>query len=262
MKTPEETEIKVCELSFRWVDGYYSGILSGFATWRGRLCYFVVCDDPAHDRKFTLHRLSDEEAANAIRDYEEWKIVHGDHNDLLPDGSRAGGTSRTTIAEAVAAGDAIAAVKAAGTWQPPRFLFTRIRSPVGSPPRLFDQTPPAPACTQSPSNFPRIVEYLCLLPVSGCMKRLALILTVLSALLIAPTGAFAKDKHKKHKGESESEKQARMEADRRANGYYDRPRYNYSYGYDRNCDHDRRGGYYGYRYDDRRSSYFRPYGYR
>lgn len=92
------------------------------------------------------------------------------------------------------------------------------------------------------------------------MKRLALILTVLSALLLAPTGAFAKDKHKKHKkGENEQEKQARMEADRRANGYYDPPRYNY--GYDRSRDYDRRGSY-GNRYDDRRGSYFRPYGYR
>ncbi|WP_042725337.1 hypothetical protein [Chthoniobacter flavus] len=115
MKTIEGTEIKSSELIFRWIDGYYDGILSGFAIWRGRLCYFEICDDTVHDRKFTVHSLSDEEATRAIREYEEFKALHGDHIDLLPDGSYAGGTCHTTMEKAAADGDAMAA----GTWQPP-----------------------------------------------------------------------------------------------------------------------------------------------
>jgi hypothetical protein len=72
------------------------------------------------------------------------------------------------------------------------------------------------------------------------MKKLIVILSVFSAFLLAPTGAFAKDKHKKHKHCDDDkqaslyEKQARLEADRRANGYYS-PRYNARYrGYSRN----------------------------
>jgi hypothetical protein len=70
------------------------------------------------------------------------------------------------------------------------------------------------------------------------MKKLIVILSVVSAFLLAPTGAFAKDKHKKHKHcdddrQSLQEKLARQEADRRANGYYS-PRYYAPYrGYSR-----------------------------
>ena len=88
------------------------------------------------------------------------------------------------------------------------------------------------------------------------MKKLTLLLTLAAALLVAPTGAFAKDKCDKR--DSESQKQARLEADRRANGYYT-PRY---YSRDRDCDHghDSRD-YRDYRgnYDNRYSSSYRPY---
>lgn len=121
MTNPEDTEINPSDLSFRWIDGYWDGIMSGFAIWRGHLCYFEMCDEIDNRRTFTLHSLSDEEAKKAIRDYENFKALHGDHNDLLPDGSLAGGIcrSRTTIEDAAAAGDTIAAAMEAGTWEPP-----------------------------------------------------------------------------------------------------------------------------------------------
>jgi hypothetical protein len=109
-----------------------------------------------------------------------------------------------------------------------------------------------------------MVEYSRIFLVSSCMKKFALVLTLFSALLFSPPGAFAKDKHKhkdKHKkceGESERDKQARLEADRRANGYYDPPR---NYGYGDNCNRDRRG-YYGYPDDGRRGFYPRFFGFR
>jgi len=84
------------------------------------------------------------------------------------------------------------------------------------------------------------------------MKKLTLLLALAAALLVAPTGAFAKDKCDKR--ESESRKQARLEADRRANGYYT-PRY---YSRDRDCDHGRDSRYYR-GYDSRYSSSYRPY---
>lgn len=113
--------MKLKDLTFRWVDGYYDGILSGFAIWRGRLCYFEIGDDTTNDRKFTLHSLSDNEAEDAIRLYEAFKALHGDHNDLLPDGSYTRGTcrTRTTLEELAAIGDAIAAEMEAGVWKPP-----------------------------------------------------------------------------------------------------------------------------------------------
>ncbi len=87
------------------------------------------------------------------------------------------------------------------------------------------------------------------------MKNLALLLTLTAALLIAPTASFAKDKCDKR--ESESQKQARLEAERRANGYYT-PRY---YSRDRDCENER--DYrpsYGYRggYDGRYTQSYRP----
>ena len=58
---------------------------------------------------------------------------------------------------------------------------------------------------------------------------------ILAAVLFAPTGAFASDHHKhhhKHKHHDDNgdyqdyrDKQAQIEADRRANGYYDTSRY-------------------------------------
>ncbi|MDR3402208.1 MAG: hypothetical protein P4L99_06890 [Chthoniobacter sp.] len=74
------------------------------------------------------------------------------------------------------------------------------------------------------------------------MKRLSLILTILGAILFTPAGAFASDKDKhyhKHKHHDNNgnngnnrdyqDQQAQIEADRRANGYYDAPRYTPSY---------------------------------
>lgn len=113
------TEVRPQDLIFRWVDGYYDGVLSGFATFQEKLCYFEIFDDTTEDRKFTLHSLSAEEARAATRNYAASRELHGDHNDLLSDGSHAGGTCRTTLEAAVAAGDAIAAAMAAGDWQPP-----------------------------------------------------------------------------------------------------------------------------------------------
>ena len=113
------TEIPTSDLKFRWIDGYYDGVLSGFASWQGKLCYFQVCDDTGNSWKYTLHRLSDKEAHTAAQEHEAFRQRHGDHNDLLSDGSRAGGTCRTPLKEAAAAGDAITAAIKAGTWQPP-----------------------------------------------------------------------------------------------------------------------------------------------
>lgn len=48
------------------------------------------------------------------------------------------------------------------------------------------------------------------------MNTKTLTLSLLSAVTLLPVGAFAKDKHK----ESYAEHQAQLEADRRANGYY------------------------------------------
>jgi hypothetical protein len=73
------------------------------------------------------------------------------------------------------------------------------------------------------------------------MKRLALLLVFTFALVFAPTGAFAKDKHKKHRD--------RHCDDRRYSSY----RSDYHRHYDR--------GYYGRSYD-RGSCYNRPVYYR
>jgi hypothetical protein len=114
----ETREIKSHDLTFHWVAGYYDGVLSGFASWQGRLCYFEICDDTTANRKFSLHSLSDEEALNAIEKNERFKARHGDHNDLLPDGSSAGGKCVTILEDAAAMGDEMASAMAAGTWQP------------------------------------------------------------------------------------------------------------------------------------------------
>lgn len=111
IKPVSSTEVPVCDLTFRWIDGYYDRILSGFATWQGKLCYFQASDDTADARRFTLHSLSPDEAAAAIREHEKFRVRCGTHNDLLPDGSRAGGTCITTMEESAAEGDAYAAGK-------------------------------------------------------------------------------------------------------------------------------------------------------
>ena len=96
------------------------------------------------------------------------------------------------------------------------------------------------------------VEYPEAVSVIECMKRSALILSILTALVLTPTASFAKDK----KDRNCNNVQAQIEADRRANGYYDAPRYSpdncaprwcppdqrrdYSRGYDR-------GGYFSWR---------------
>ncbi|GAA5132329.1 hypothetical protein GCM10023213_00290 [Prosthecobacter algae] len=118
MNTVVTSEIKTGELTFHWVTGYYDGVLSGFASWQGRLCYFEISEDTATNRRFSIHSLSDEEVLNAIQENEEFKARHGNHNDLLPDGSSAGGKCITTLKDAAAMGYEIASAMAADTWQP------------------------------------------------------------------------------------------------------------------------------------------------
>lgn len=119
MQTREPAEIDPKDLNFRWVDGYYDGLLSGFAIWQGRLCYFEICDASAPVRKFSVHSLSENEAKDAIGANEKFKAVYGDHNDLHPDGSRAGGTCRMSLDDLAAAGDVIAAEVEAKLKHPP-----------------------------------------------------------------------------------------------------------------------------------------------
>jgi hypothetical protein len=84
------------------------------------------------------------------------------------------------------------------------------------------------------------------------MNKLAFTFGILTAALLVPTGAFAHDKHRN----DYDDHQAQIEADRRANGYYNPPAYNtyraydncaprydsgYRYGYDRNGVRDDRG---------------------
>ncbi|MEI9898018.1 MAG: hypothetical protein WDN28_30215 [Chthoniobacter sp.] len=64
------------------------------------------------------------------------------------------------------------------------------------------------------------------------MKKLSLLWLVLAAVLLNPVGAFASDNdkhhHKKHHDKSDErnnrDRLAQIEADRRANGYYNVPR--------------------------------------
>lgn len=107
------------EITFLWIDGYYGGVLSGFAIWQERLCYFECCDDTTDEWKYALHGLSAEDAAKALQENEEFKELHGNHNDMLPDGTRAGGVCKGTLQDSAAAGDAIAAAMTAGEWEPP-----------------------------------------------------------------------------------------------------------------------------------------------
>lgn len=76
------------------------------------------------------------------------------------------------------------------------------------------------------------------------MNKFALTFSFLAAAMLMPTGAFAHDKHK----DDYAAHQAQIEADRRANGYYNPPVYAPVVPYD-NCasrydtrygfDHDR-----------------------
>lgn len=104
-------EVHPSHLSFRWVHGYYGGVLAGFVTWKGKLCYFHLFDATTDARRFTIHSLSSDEAHMAVREYEKFKAHGGNHNDLLPDGSHAGRICRTTLEESAAAGDAYAVRK-------------------------------------------------------------------------------------------------------------------------------------------------------
>ncbi len=85
------------------------------------------------------------------------------------------------------------------------------------------------------------------------MNKLALTFSLLTAAVLMPTGAFAHDKHK----DDYAAHQAQLEADRRANGYYNppvcapvvprdycAPRFETRYRFerDRNCVFDDRGG--------------------
>lgn len=110
-KLTSSAKVPVGDLNFRWVDGYHDGVLSGFAIWQEKLCYFQVSDATTEARRFSLHSLSLDEATAALREHENFKERHGTHNDLLPDGSSAGGTCITTLEECAAAGDAYAAGK-------------------------------------------------------------------------------------------------------------------------------------------------------
>ena len=72
------------------------------------------------------------------------------------------------------------------------------------------------------------------------MKTTTLALGLLSAILLVPTAAFAHDRHR----DRYCDIQARLEADRRANGYYDyRPCPPVRY-YKDNCRPDYRSRYY------------------
>lgn len=95
--TSNRNEIETADLRFLWIDGYYDGVLSGFASLKDRLFYFSILDESTAPRRFTLHSLTDQEAAVAVRDYKDFKERFGDHCDLSPDGSHAGGKSFATI---------------------------------------------------------------------------------------------------------------------------------------------------------------------
>ena len=85
------------------------------------------------------------------------------------------------------------------------------------------------------------------------MNTKALAFSILSAVVLVPTGAFARDKHK----DNYYDHQAQIEADRRANGYYNpapcAPRV-----YD-NCRPEYRARYYTPSECDRRD--YRPSGF-
>lgn len=120
MELSPESQIDPAEITFRWIHGFYSGVLCGFAEWQGQLCYFNCCDDTVDDEwKYSLHRLSAEDAEKAVRENEDFKKRWGNHNDLLPDGRHAGGVCTAILEESAAAGDEISSAMAAGTWQPP-----------------------------------------------------------------------------------------------------------------------------------------------
>jgi hypothetical protein len=82
------------------------------------------------------------------------------------------------------------------------------------------------------------------------MNAKTLAFSLLSAIVLVPTGAFAKDKHR----DNYYDHQAQIEADRRANGYYTpvpcAPRV-YERVYD-NCRPDYRARYYAPEDCDRR----------
>jgi len=88
------------------------------------------------------------------------------------------------------------------------------------------------------------IEYGDAMHVSPSMKKLAIIFAVLTVLVFVPTGADAKDKHKKHHSDRNCHNDYRR--DRYSHSYrsYDTPRYyapRYyspyrSYGYSRDCD--------------------------
>lgn len=79
------------------------------------------------------------------------------------------------------------------------------------------------------------------------MTTKALALTVLSAIVLVPTGAFAKDKHKDKHRDKHWDNHRGYESDYRSYGYYDnsRPYYRSRYyaPYD-NCRSDYRVRYY------------------
>lgn len=77
------------------------------------------------------------------------------------------------------------------------------------------------------------------------MKKLALIFAVLAVLVFTPTGAFAKDHHKKHHGDRSCHNDYRRDRHYQSYRSYYTPRYyapRYyspyrSYGYSRDCGH-------------------------
>lgn len=95
-------EIPSSALSFRWADAYYDGILAGFASHQGQLCYFEIADDSAQPWRYILRSLSQEEQKEAAVDHEAFKQRFGDHCDLLPDGSSSGGRCHASVETALA----------------------------------------------------------------------------------------------------------------------------------------------------------------
>lgn len=86
------------------------------------------------------------------------------------------------------------------------------------------------------------------------MNTKTLALSLLSAVVLVPTGAFAKDKHK----DCYYDHQAQIEADRRANGYYNPVPCAPPVVYD-NCRPEYRARYYTPQDCDRRD--YRPSGF-
>jgi hypothetical protein len=81
-------KIDARDLRLLWIDDYYDGALSGAVLVAERLCWFAFCGEVADRRRYTVHALSDAEAANE-RHWHDLFVEHvGDHWTYDEDGSR------------------------------------------------------------------------------------------------------------------------------------------------------------------------------